>query len=60
MVLVGSFNEPNALMDCALGKNETWNASLRIELYILCFCNILVYISNIYMYIYFYQKNNGY
>jgi hypothetical protein len=56
MVLVGSFNEPNALMDCALGKNETWNANLRIELHILCFCNILVYISNIYMYIYFYQK----
>jgi hypothetical protein len=37
MVLVGSFTEPDALMGCALGKNETWNANLRTELHILYF-----------------------
>jgi hypothetical protein len=36
-VLVGSFNESDALMGCALEKNETWNANLRTELHILCF-----------------------
>jgi hypothetical protein len=67
-VLVGSFNEPDALMGCALGKkrdlecefeNRTAYANLRTEPHILYFCNILVYISNIYMYIYFLPKIMG-